>query len=224
MKSRTESERDVYKAALDEVADNVAAVWQHGPAPKDGSWILGMFKGFPFVVYWASWQTGEDVPGEGVYLEGEESGWCTAQDDSLLDVDGDPDNWARIIPPDKMQPARWEGGVFGYEKVVPSKYRVCTKCKVMHYENCETCFGFGLYTTAGMYLAYPLSESKAIDGIGTDVTKLFPCPECKSTNKGVPAWERARQASIGRKQSRNTRRLKSQAMKAYWKKKKEASK
>jgi hypothetical protein len=113
MKSRAESERDVFKVAIDEVAENIAAVWQSGPAPKDGSWILGMFKGYPFVVYWDSWQTGEDVPGEGVYLEGEESGWCIAQDGGLLDIDGDPDKWARIIPPDKMQPARWEGPIFG---------------------------------------------------------------------------------------------------------------
>jgi hypothetical protein len=41
MKSKTKSERDVYKAAIDEIAENIAAVWQSGPAPKDGSWIQG---------------------------------------------------------------------------------------------------------------------------------------------------------------------------------------
>ena len=113
MKNRTESERDVYKAALDEMADNVAAVWQSGPAPKDGSWILGIFNHRPHVVYWDTWQTGETVPGEGTYVDGEESGWCLARDNVVCMDEDEPERWARIIPANKQQPAPWERGIFG---------------------------------------------------------------------------------------------------------------
>jgi len=113
MKNRTESERDVYKAALDEMADNVAAVWQSGPAPKDGSWILGIFDYRPHVVYWDSWLTGETVPGDGTYVDGEESGWCLARDNLVFMDEAEPEKWARIIPPNRQQPAPWEGGIFG---------------------------------------------------------------------------------------------------------------
>lgn len=113
MKNRTESERDVYKAAIDEMADNVAAVWQSGPGPKDGSWILGMFNAAPYVVYWDSWETGETIPGEGAYPEGHESGWVLARDNVVVMDEDEPTQWARIIPPDRKQPAPWEKEIFG---------------------------------------------------------------------------------------------------------------
>lgn len=113
MKNKTDSERDVYKAALDEVTENVAAVWQSGPASKDGSWILGIFNGAPHVVYWDSWETGETIPGEGVYSEGHESGWVLARDNVVAMDEDEPAQWARIIPPDRKQPAPWEKEIFG---------------------------------------------------------------------------------------------------------------
>ena len=47
----TAAKSRVYKAAVDQLADSMAAgAWQDGPAPKDGSWILGLFYGLPYVV------------------------------------------------------------------------------------------------------------------------------------------------------------------------------
>ena len=48
MLKETEAKARVYKAAVDQLADSMAAgAWQDGPAPKDGSWILGLFHGLP---------------------------------------------------------------------------------------------------------------------------------------------------------------------------------
>lgn len=74
---------------------------------------------------------------------------------------------------------RWCG-----EQVVG--YRVCRECGVPHYENCGTCFGFGVYSVdlrAGEL--FPVSANEAM------VTKkyrgvVFPCPECGSTVLGLP--------------------------------------
>jgi len=62
------------------------------------------------------------------------------------------------------------------------KYRICTKCEVPHYENCKTCFGFGVYKINDCL--YPIITSEAIDN-NYNYTPL-PCPECGSTTKGIP--------------------------------------
>lgn len=69
---------------------------------------------------------------------------------------------------------------------ISEKYRVCKKCAVHHYENCGTCFGFGVYeleTRPG-----ELSPVIADEAINTHIFRgtLKPCPECKSTEKGLP--------------------------------------
>ena len=51
--------------ALDAVSDcslltMAAGAWQDGPAPKDGSWILGLFYGLPYVVCYDSWEISEE--------------------------------------------------------------------------------------------------------------------------------------------------------------------
>lgn len=103
------SKARVYKAAVDHFADTMAAgAWQDGPAPKDGSHILALFRGDPYVVYWDSWQTGETVPGEGTYIDGEESGWIIARNGDAL-IDDEPEKWARIIHPNRNMPASWDG-------------------------------------------------------------------------------------------------------------------
>lgn len=94
-------ERD---AALAEVANMAAGAWRDGPAPKDGSHILALFRGDPYVVYWDSWQTGETIPGEGTYIDGEESGWIIARNGDAL-IDDEPEKWARIIHPNRHTPA-----------------------------------------------------------------------------------------------------------------------
>ena len=101
----TEAKARVYKAAVDQLADSMAAgAWQDGPAPKDGSWILGLFHGLPYVVGYDSWEVSE----EGGPKETEE-GWCLAgQDMHPMDKD-EPEKWARIIHPDRHVPASWDG-------------------------------------------------------------------------------------------------------------------
>ena len=85
--------------------------WQDGPAPKDGSWILGLFHGLPYVVAYDSWEVGgETLPdGSGSPPDGYESGWCLAGDNlHVMDKD-EPEKWARIIHPNRHMPASWDG-------------------------------------------------------------------------------------------------------------------
>ena len=105
MLKETEAKARVYKAAVDQLADSMAAgAWQDGPAPKDGSWILGLFYGLPYVVCYDSWEISE----EGGPKETEE-GWCLAgQDMHPMDQD-EPEKWARIIHPNRHMPASWDG-------------------------------------------------------------------------------------------------------------------
>ena len=100
-----ESKARVYKAAVDQLADTMAAgAWQDGPAPKDGSWILGLFHGLPYVVGYDSWEVSEeDGPKE------TEEGWCLAGDDMHVMEEDEPEKWARIIHPNRHMPASWDG-------------------------------------------------------------------------------------------------------------------
>jgi hypothetical protein len=70
-----------------------------------------MFNAAPHVVYWACWGTGKLIPGEGVNPEKHECGWVLARavDRNVVVMDEDePEKWARIIPPNRKQPAPWE--------------------------------------------------------------------------------------------------------------------
>jgi len=102
----------VYKAAVDQLADTMAAgAWQDGPAPKDGSWILGLFHGLPYVVCYDSWEVGGEIlpDGSGSPPDGYESGWCLVVDNlQVMDKD-EPEKWARIIHPNRHMPASWDG-------------------------------------------------------------------------------------------------------------------
>lgn len=74
-------------------------------------------------------------------------------------------------------------------------YRVCTGCKIHHYENCNSCFGFGVYTIPkrGNEL-FPIIAAEAHKTVPVRAKelggKLLPCPECKSTIKGAPSREK----------------------------------
>lgn len=57
-------------------------------------------------------------------------------------------------------------------------YTICTSCHVPHYENCGTCFGFGL--------EYDGSPVTAHDAKYNIMIGLMPCPECHSTIEGIP--------------------------------------
>lgn len=67
-----------------------------------------------------------------------------------------------------------------------TKYRICTKCEIHHFENCGSCFGFGVYSVkdhpGGLF---PVTASEAM------VKKVYrgevqACPECGSTTLGIP--------------------------------------
>ena len=87
------------KAAVDQLADTMAAgAWQDGPAPKDGTRILGVFGGAVHVVFFDSWPVGGEMlsDGTGSPPDGYESGWCLSGD-SLCFMDSDePERWALI--------------------------------------------------------------------------------------------------------------------------------
>lgn len=59
------------------------------------------------------------------------------------------------------------------------KYRICTKCTPNHYENCDTCFGFGVLFAMGNYI--PIAAGKAKN----PPNKWEKCPECHSTPNGI---------------------------------------
>jgi len=113
----TSEEARVYKAAVDQLIDSMAAgAWQDGPAPKDGSWILGLFHGLPYVVRYDSWEVGGEMlpDGTGSPPDGHESGWCLAGDNLHVMDEDEPEKWARIIHPNRHMPASWDGP--GYER------------------------------------------------------------------------------------------------------------
>lgn len=68
--------------------------------------------------------------------------------------------------------------------------RLCTyNCSVEHYENCGTCFGFGIKDVAHIDGLIPLSASDAseIRLCGTSpVARIKRCPECGSNYNGIP--------------------------------------
>ena len=68
-----------------------------------------------------------------------------------------------------------------------SNYRICTLCAIHHYENCGSCFGFGVYE--GKHKPDGLIPVTANIAIGTkDIHKdILACPECGSTELGMPA-------------------------------------
>lgn len=69
------------------------------------------------------------------------------------------------------------------------EYRICTDCKIHHYENCETCFGFGL-----TLYNIPITAAEAMGYEKLPEWKL--CPECGSTPKGIPNMSKVNQEFI----------------------------
>jgi hypothetical protein len=71
---------------------------------------------------------------------------------------------------------------------ITKKYRICRKCDIHHYENCQSCFGFGVYLSKNGNGIIPVSAGQAIwrdDGRGI-IGKVRACPECGSTIEGMP--------------------------------------
>ena len=65
-------------------------------------------------------------------------------------------------------------------------YRICTECSIHHFDNCGSCFGFGVYSLPDRPgELFPVTAHEAM------VTKQFrgevqACLECGSTVLGIP--------------------------------------
>ena len=72
-------------------------------------------------------------------------------------------------------------------------YRICTKCKIHHYENCSACFGFGVVRSVHhIDKLIPISANEAymiIDAASEFNMQWLHCPECNSTPYGIPKKE-----------------------------------
>lgn len=65
-------------------------------------------------------------------------------------------------------------------------FRICTSCKVHHYENCPQCAGFGLMKRPfepDFPNGIPIF---AFEGMEGPTPEWKPCPHCGSTPAGVP--------------------------------------
>jgi len=64
------------------------------------------------------------------------------------------------------------------------KHSICTACEIAHIENCGTCFGFGVYLN-------DQGETSPVRAGDAHEKKfsgpVHPCPECGSTENGIPA-------------------------------------
>lgn len=63
--------------------------------------------------------------------------------------------------------------------------RICTKCEIVHAENCPKCFGFGLYRLSDAH-EVPVSAAQAHGDVGMHAT-VYACPICGGgiANKGA---------------------------------------
>lgn len=66
--------------------------------------------------------------------------------------------------------------------------RICTSCQIKHYENCRTCFGFGVKDIVHPDGLIPVNASTAeeIRIYGTlPAARVKRCPECGSNVYGI---------------------------------------
>lgn len=68
--------------------------------------------------------------------------------------------------------------------------KICRKCRIHHYENCDECLGFGFYVregteTAGRIVTTMVTAAMAHDGLPIGATEKL-CPNCGSGMRGVP--------------------------------------
>ena len=65
------------------------------------------------------------------------------------------------------------------------KLRICTECSVHHYENCNSCWGFGVYKISDRVdEAWPVLATDVVNKVFK--SPVLSCPECGSTEKGIP--------------------------------------
>ena len=65
-----------------------------------------------------------------------------------------------------------------------AELRIYTKCRIHHYENCNTCAGFGVYSVENrLRELFPVIASEVHEKKFRG--KVQVCPECKSTVLGL---------------------------------------
>jgi hypothetical protein len=63
-------------------------------------------------------------------------------------------------------------------------FHICEQCTPPHYDNCETCWGYGVMpSTIATSRTVPVPAGMAIE---EPPANARPCPTCGSTVKGVP--------------------------------------
>ena len=80
-----------------------------------------------------------------------------------------------------------------------TELRICTACRIPHYENCRTCMGWGfrhVSATDSRWVIVSAAEAHdgkachvnagAFDGNTEDIVGATACSECGSTLKGTP--------------------------------------
>jgi hypothetical protein len=75
---------------------HAAGQWQEPPAPKDGTWILGLFNGEPHVVMYDTWKTGGGAIYGPVSPVIKHKGWCPSGDTMRVMEQDEPEVWAYI--------------------------------------------------------------------------------------------------------------------------------
>ena len=72
------------------MADKAISEWRPmDTAPKDGTWILVLVNGLPFVANWLKWSANGK----------EHSAWCLSNHEDLI-MPHEPTHWAHITAPD----------------------------------------------------------------------------------------------------------------------------
>jgi hypothetical protein len=59
-----------------------------------------------------------------------------------------------------------------------SAHRICTDCEIHHAENCQSCFGFGLWARPNMRETGPITAYEAHEGQRLEDYTASVCPEC----------------------------------------------
>jgi len=64
-------------------------------------------------------------------------------------------------------------------------YKICTRCSIHHFSNCDTCFGFGIKKDDSVGVI-PIAACEAMWPNLSPLPEWEACPECHSTPLGMP--------------------------------------
>ena len=75
-------------------------------------------------------------------------------------------------------------------------YRICTQCQIRHYENCGTCFGFGVRQEKTVDGWIPITAAQAHQDV--ELPDWYPCPECSSIPAGIQVKDYTKAWRVGK--------------------------